>query len=74
MKRLIFLIFLIASFFMFSGCAEQEGPAERAGEKIDESIESSKDTMSDAVESAAETIEDAGDDIEESAEDASSRY
>lgn len=74
MKRSVLLIFLLSSFFMVAGCAEQEGPAERAGEKIDESIQNSKDTLSDAVESAAETIEDAGDDIEESAEDASRRY
>ena len=74
MKRLILSIILILSFFIFAGCAEQDGPAGRAGEKIDQSIESSKDTMSDAAEEAAEKIEDAGDAIEDTAEDVGSGY
>ena len=61
MNKLILSIILILSSFILVSCAEQEGPAERAGEKIDRGIESSKDTMSDAVEDVGDEIEDATD-------------
>lgn len=50
---------LIAGLFMFglSGCPEQDGPAERTGEKIDE-----------AGEKAGEAMEEAGDEIEDAAD------
>lgn len=56
---------LIASVFvgllvMALGC-EQEGPAERAGENVDEAVEQSKESMSDAMDAAGEQIEEAGD-------------
>lgn len=52
----LFLV-LITCLFMFglSGCPDQEGPAERTGEKMDE-----------AVEDAGEEMEEAGDKIEDS--------
>lgn len=51
------LLILITGFFMIGlgGCPDQEGPAERTGEKVDE-----------AVEHAGEEMEEAGDKIEDS--------
>ena len=43
----------------------QEGPAERAGERIDEAVEQGKDSVGDAVERAGETIEESGDAVRE---------
>ena len=45
------------------GC-EQEGPAERAGAKLDEAVEDGKDNVEDAVEKAGDKLEEAGDTIE----------
>lgn len=57
-KKLTHLLMVTLLLFAFTAC-EQEGPAERAGENIDE-----------AVEDAGEALEDAGDAIEEGAEKA----
>lgn len=50
-KKSILVLFLTTVFLNLAAC-EHEGPAERAGEKID-----------NAVENAGDAIEEAGDDI-----------
>jgi len=55
--RLPFLLF-VASLFFGVAC-EKKGPAEKAGERIDESMED-----------AGEKMEDAGDKIEDNLDDA----
>jgi len=42
---------------LFTGCSEQ-GPLEKTGEAIDESIESSKEAVDEAIDKSAEKIED----------------
>ncbi|GJL74647.1 hypothetical protein [Nitrosomonas sp.] len=61
MNKVILSIYLILSSLIFTGCADQEGPAERAGENIDRGIENTQDAVSDAVENAGDKIEDATD-------------
>ena len=55
---------LLSALAMMVGC-EQQGPAERAGEKIDEAVEDGKNDVEDAVEKAGEALENAGDEIRE---------
>ena len=57
-KKVAVIIFAVFLIFAVVAC-EQEGPAERAGEKIDESVEQ-----------AGEKMEEMGDTIEEEAEEA----
>lgn len=68
---------------VLAGC-EQEGPAEKAGERVDEAVEQTKDAIDDAGrqgpmermgekldrggEKAGEAVEDAGDEIEDAAQ------
>lgn len=61
MNNTILSILLILFALILVGCDETKGPAERAGENIDESIENSKDAISDAVEDAGDEVEDATD-------------
>ncbi|SEF61142.1 hypothetical protein [Nitrosomonas ureae] len=61
MNKIILSILLLSSSLILVGCAEQQGPAEQAGEKIDRGIENSKDATSDAIENAGDKIEDATD-------------
>jgi|GEM_PF-2444380 len=52
------------------GCHHQkepEGPAEEAGEKIDEGAEKAKDKAEDAAEDAEDAADDAAEDAEDSA-------
>lgn len=66
-----------------AGC-EQEGPAEKAGERVDEAVEQTQDAIDDAgqqgtmermgeeldqgVEKAGEAAEDAGDEMQDAAQ------
>lgn len=54
-KRILLFACFAGSLFLAVGC-EQEGPAERAGEKVDESMER-----------AGEKMEQAGENIQDSA-------
>lgn len=43
---------------------ETQGPFERAGEDVDESVEDVRDVVEDVVEDVREGVEDARDDVE----------
>lgn len=48
LSRALLLTFIIGSLGMVSAC-EQQGPAEEAGEQIDESIEETGDEIEEAT-------------------------
>jgi hypothetical protein len=54
MKRILFFVLLLA--FGFAGC-EREGPAERAGEEIDETMEETGDRMEETAEGVEEATD-----------------
>ncbi|GJL81277.1 MAG: hypothetical protein DHS20C01_09110 [marine bacterium B5-7] len=64
-STILFRTFLAALFALGLAACEQEGPAENAGEKIDEATENVKDAVEDAVNKVGDTVEDVGDKIEE---------
>ncbi len=49
LKKLLLIIVLIFSICAFTAC-ESKGPAEKAGEKIDQTMEKASDKAGDAVE------------------------
>ena len=62
----------IISGFLGTGLAacEQKGPAERAGEQVDDALDEAKEAIGDAAEEGADRVEDAGDAIEDKADEA----
>ena len=60
-KKFMIVAMLLAFVSVGFGC-QSEGPAEKAGKKIDQTIEKA----GDALEDAGDKIEDAGDKVEES--------
>ena len=48
------LIVALVFFVTVSGCQKQEGTMEKAGKKIDESVEKTKDAMENAAQKAEE--------------------
>lgn len=52
-----------------SDVPESEGPAESAGEEIDEAAQDAEETTEEAAEETAEEVEEAGDEMEEAAEE-----
>ena len=71
MKRpqIIALLPIATLLIMLGGC-EKEGPAEQAGENIDEAVEEMQEQAEDAGDTAMETMEQAGDKIESATDSA----
>jgi hypothetical protein len=60
MKKMSYLL-LIVFAAIFAGACEKQGPAERAGEKVDDAMSD----MADAAEDAGDEIESAVDEMTE---------
>ncbi|MCB2218719.1 hypothetical protein [Desulfofustis glycolicus] len=67
--KILTLLLCLLALFVFTAC-ESEGPAEQAGEKIDNAVEEAQegleeagDAIEDTAEEAGEKIEDAGDKV-----------
>ena len=58
-KKLITIIVLSLSVFAFAAC-ESKGPAEKAGEKIDQAVEKTSDKAKEATEAVKDKAEEAG--------------
>jgi hypothetical protein len=56
---------LLAMLLLIAGCESDQGPAESAGEQVDEAVEETRESVEDAVESTGDAIEDAADELEE---------
>jgi predicted small lipoprotein YifL len=63
-KKLSIMAFVALMFVGLAAC-DKQGPAEEAGERIDDSAERMGDKMEDATDNAGEKMEDAGDKIED---------
>ena len=63
LKKIMILLCSMSVLTLFSACEEQ-GPAERAGEQIDESVEQTRESL----EEAGEEMEDAGKEMGEKAD------
>jgi hypothetical protein len=58
MKRIrLFCLMLALAALPAIGACEKEGPAERAGEKIDEAAEKAADSAEDAADRVEEAVE-----------------
>lgn len=67
-KKMIALISILAFLGIGAIGCEQKGPAEKAGEKVDEAVEKADEKMDEAGEKAGELIEKSGEKIEETGE------
>ncbi|MFP4084687.1 MAG: hypothetical protein ACLFP9_05670 [Desulfonatronovibrio sp.] len=56
LKKLLFIVCVLAFLGAGYGC-EQEGPAERAGEEIDEAMEETGDELEEAADEAEEATD-----------------
>lgn len=65
MNKLILIFAVVFLSLILTGCEEQQGPAERAGESIDQTMEDSGDVMENAADDAEDSIEDMGDELED---------
>lgn len=61
---------LLATPLALAGCEREKGPAERAGEKIDDATEKAAEKLDDAREKAGEAAEDLRDKADKAVEKA----
>ena len=64
LKKIFLVIFSCMIMVSFSAC-KKEGPAERAGKKMDEAVEKAGDKIKESAEKAGDKIEEAGDKVKE---------
>lgn len=60
-------VVMTALLAALSGCQKQEGPAEKAGQKIDQAVEKSAEKIDQTTEKLGEKIEKAGENIQDAA-------
>jgi len=70
--RSVVLPVLAALALSVVACRE-EGAAERAGRKIDEAVQDTRETGKQALDDAGSALDDAGDAVSEAAEDANKK-
>jgi len=65
LKKFLAIMILILSIFAFTAC-ESKGPAEKAGEKIDQAVEETTDKAKEVTEAVKEKAEEAGEEVKKS--------
>jgi hyperosmotically inducible protein len=68
LSNLIFCLASLGACFALTGCPDKDGPAERAGEKIDNAAEKVGEGAESAADKVEGAVEEAGDKIEEATE------
>jgi len=59
LKKLLTIMILTLSIFAFTAC-ESKGPAEKAGEKIDQAVEKTTDKAKEVTEAVEDKAEEVG--------------
>jgi hyperosmotically inducible protein len=67
LKRLLTMLVLILSIVAFTAC-ESKGPAEKAGEKIDEAVQKTTDKAEEITDAVKDKAEEAGKEVKKSTE------
>ncbi|MGM0682520.1 MAG: hypothetical protein ACQES8_09950 [Thermodesulfobacteriota bacterium] len=62
-KKIVSIFCGLTLMACLSAC-EQEGPAEKAGEKVDQTIEEGQEMMEETAEEAGEKVEEAGEEMQ----------
>ena len=65
LKKLLTIMILTLSIFAFTAC-ESKGPAEKAGEEIDQAVEKTADKAKEVTEAGKEKVEEAGEEVKKS--------
>ena len=61
MSRMKLALFAGLAGLVVTACADNDGPAENLGERIDDAVEDARDRLDDAADEAREAAEEIGD-------------
>lgn len=70
MKKFAYIMFLVGMAFATISCDRNKGPAEKAGEKVDQVIEDTSDSVKEAIEDASDKVEEAAEEVKDEVDDA----
>ncbi|WP_136248631.1 hypothetical protein [Halomonas borealis] len=73
LRKIALASFIGMMAFGLAAC-EEEGPAEQAGENIDETMNDAGESMDETMDQAGESVEEMGENVEETADEADSGY
>ena len=65
MQTPIGILVATALLFPLAACDRSAGPAEQAGERVDQAVEETREQVEQAAEKVGETVEQAGDAVRE---------
>ncbi|UYG08099.1 hypothetical protein [Halomonas sp. M4R1S46] len=69
--RTFALSLLIGMMSLGLAACEDEGPAEQAGENVDEAMDETGENVDEAMDEAGESVEEMGENVEEAADESS---
>lgn len=69
--RTFALSLLVGMMALGLAACEEEGPAEQAGESVDEAMDETGENVDEAMDEAGESVEEMGENVEEAAEESS---
>jgi hypothetical protein len=64
LKKIVLVLFSCMIMVSFTAC-KKEGPAERAGKKMDEAVEKAGEKIKESAEKAGDKIEEAGEKVKD---------
>jgi predicted component of type VI protein secretion system len=67
-KKILLTCFALTVGVGLAGCQQHEGPAEKAGKKIDQTVEKAGEAVNKAADKTGDAIKDAGDAVKEKTE------
>ncbi|MBB3143180.1 hypothetical protein [Halomonas organivorans] len=73
-QRKLALAMFIGMTAMGLAACEEEGPAEKAGENVDQAMDEAGENIDESMDKAGETVEEMGDSVEQAADEADSEY
>lgn len=74
MHRKLALAAFIGMMALGLAACEEEGPAEEAGENVDQTMEEAGENVDESMDETGEAVEDMGENVEEAADEAESEY
>lgn len=60
---------ILTAFMALAACSEEQGPAEGAGEQIDEAAEDLQEDAGDAAEETGDAVEETADSVEDATDE-----
>ncbi|MFG6179369.1 hypothetical protein ACGTN6_19185 [Halomonas sp. THAF12] len=73
-QRKLALATFLGMMAMGLAACEEEGPAEQAGENVDQAMDEAGESIDESMDQAGEAVEEMGENVEQAADEAEAEY